>query len=71
VLLLLQEDTTSRNKVVKILVNKKTVVFRLNLPEELNRLVLSYSALTGITKHDFLIEAVKEKLERDKEKLGF
>jgi len=57
--------------VVMILTDQKTVVFRLQLPEELNRLVLSYAALTGITKHDFLIEAVKEKLERDKEKVGF
>lgn len=44
----------------------KIVKFRLELPDTINRQVLSVAALNGKTKHEWLMDAAREKLERDK-----
>lgn len=45
---------------------EKVVKFRLELPDSVNRLVLSAAALNGKSKHEWLVNAAKEKIERDK-----
>lgn len=44
---------------------EKKKQFRLELPDEMNRKVLSTAALNGKTKHEWLLEAAREKLERE------
>jgi hypothetical protein len=40
--------------------NEKKKQFRLELPDEINRKVLSAAALSGKTKHEWLMSAVKQ-----------
>lgn len=44
----------------------KIVTFQLKLPDSINRLVLSDAALKDKNKHEWIEDAIKEKLERNK-----
>lgn len=46
--------------------SEKVVTFQLKLVETLNREVLSTAAMNGINKHEWIENAIKEQLKRDK-----
>jgi predicted transcriptional regulator len=39
--------------------------FQMKIPDEVNRKIKSLAAQSGLTKHDFIAKAIREKLERD------
>jgi predicted transcriptional regulator len=41
--------------------------FQMKIPDETNRKIKSLAAENGLTKHDWINRAIKEKLQRDNE----
>lgn len=41
--------------------------FQMKIPDETNRKIKSLAAEKGLTKHDWINRAIKEKLERDQQ----
>lgn len=44
----------------------KIITFQLKLPDTVNRLVLSDAGLNGKNKHEWIEDAIREKLARNK-----